>query len=130
MHLEFDTDDHGDVVAPHTPTVVPVTIEHTIPVQPVPTRTWTTGQITMNSTDQPRLVVGRNPARVRITFRTSTSTGACWIGSTPQQATPTSGFPIPNFAGESVTLTSCHEVYATTQVDGATLSWLAEHVDG
>jgi hypothetical protein len=91
---------------------------------------FTVGQVVIPANTEPVRVIGQNGQRTRLVLRTSTSTGAVWIGPTSQMATPQQGFPVPNFAGESLTLFTEREVWASTNVIGATLSFLAEHADG
>jgi hypothetical protein len=119
-----------DISAPPTPKAVEIWAEHPIPVQQRPTREWTAGQVVLNAGDQPVRVLGYNPQRVRLELRTNGGPGSVYINSQQHTATATAGLQIINAGGERVELHSCREVWASTTTQGATLYWLAEHLDG
>jgi hypothetical protein len=111
------------------PVAVRVVAAAPLAIEDRPTRTWAVGQVTLQSTDAPRQLLGSHPGRVRVRIK-AVGAGSIFVGPSVQTATPLSGYPIMNWAGEEIVLTSRHEIYASTQVNGAVAYWCAEYLDG
>ncbi|MFD7908355.1 hypothetical protein ACFV4G_39705 [Kitasatospora sp. NPDC059747] len=117
----------------HTAESVGVHITTKGPIKTKPQRRrlgpFTVGQVPIVAGAAPVRILGANPQRTRLCLRTSTSPGSVWVGPQPEMATPTSGFCVPNFAGEELVMFTEREIWASSNVNGAFISFLAEHCD-